>query len=197
VIAGLTRSLSQCPALRRAFACGALVGALAACHLSPRAVLGVPHEEPWLVLPLKTWFAEDRAEPEAIALCHPPICGPGLVVGVVRLTGHQARVAEASLREPGILVRALSTPKDPKAPVRTAASSRSMEEGASRGFALTLQRRDGSRPAHGAALGQRFGPDLRLVLVIGEEAQAVEATARRVAREHLGSSDVVSPPFSL
>ncbi|HEX2136138.1 MAG TPA: hypothetical protein VHG30_09585 [Microvirga sp.] len=51
---------------------------------------------------------------------------------------------------------------------------------------------DGSRPALGAALGRRSGPDLRVVLVIGREAEAVETTARRVAREHLGASGVVT-----
>jgi hypothetical protein len=197
VIAGLVRTLLQCPASRRAFACGAVVGALAACHLSPRAVQGVPFAEPWLVLPLATWFAEDRAHPEAIALCRPPVCGPGLVVGVVRLAGREAEAAAAALRDPAKLARALSMPKEPKAPVRTTASAKPIEAGPARGFSLTLHRPDGSRAAHGAVLGQRFGPDLRLVLVIGEEPGSVEASARRVAREHLGSADVVSLPFSL
>jgi hypothetical protein len=170
---------------------------LGACQLSPRAVQGVPFEEPWTVLPLHRWLAEDRAEPEAIAVCRPPVCGPGLVVGVVRLTGREADRTEAALAEPQRLARALSVPKDSKATVRAKAAARRLEAGSARGFALDLQRSDGSRPAHGAVLGQRYGPDLRLVLVIGEEAGLVETTARRVAREHLGAAGVVSLPSSL
>jgi len=197
VIARFVRSLLQCPAPRRAFACGALIGALAACHLVPQPVRGVPFTEPWLVLPLGTWLAEDRAEPEAIALCRPPVCGPGLVVGVVRLSGREAELAEAALRSPERLVRALSTPKDPKAPVQTVAVAKPLAAGTARGLTVALRRRDSTRPAYGAVLGQRFGADLRLVLVIGEAPDSVEATVRRVAREHLGSGDVVSPASTL
>ena len=130
-------------------------------------------------------------------MCRPPVCGPGLVVGVVRLGGREAETAAAALRDPARLARALSTPKDPKKPVQTTASAKRLEAGAARGFSLALHRSDGSRPAHGAVLGQRFGPDLRLVVVLGEEPEAVETAARRVAREHLGSDGVVSLPFSL
>ena len=197
MIADGLRTAFRCPAPRRAFACGVLLGALAACHFSPRAVEGVPFTEPWLVLPLNRWLAEDRAEPEAMAVCRPPVCGPGLVVGVVRLVGREAEIGDAVLSDPGKLVRALVTPKDSKAPVRATASARTLAAGAAHGFAMTVQRRDGTRPAYGAALGQRLGPQLRLVLVIGEDPETVEATARRVAREHLRVSGVASRPVSL
>jgi len=174
-----------------------LIGALGACHLVPQAVRGVPFEEPWLVLPLRSWLAENRAEPEAIALCRPPVCGPGLVVGVVRLSGREADLAEGALRSPERLARALSTPKDPKSTVQTAATAKPLVAGASRGLTLTLQRRDGTHPAYGAVLAHRFGADLRMVLVIGEDPDSVENTARRVAREHMGSGDIVSPASSL
>ncbi len=112
MIADGLRTAFRCPAPRRAFACGVLLGALAACHFSPRAVEGVPFTEPWLVLPLNRWLAEDRAEPEAMAVCRPPVCGPGLVVGVVRLVGREAEIGDAVLSDPGKLVRALVTPKE-------------------------------------------------------------------------------------
>jgi hypothetical protein len=137
-----------------------------------------------------------------MAICRPPVCGPGLVVGVVRLAGREADAAVAILRDPGRLARSLSIPKpskprDSTPAARTTASATHLEEGAARGFALTLRRPDGSRPAYGAVLGQRVGPDPRLVLVIGEEFAAVEDAARRVAREHLDSTGVVRPLFSL
>jgi hypothetical protein len=196
IVAGL-RTAFRCPALRRAFACGVLLGALAACHFSPRAVEGVPFTEPWLVLPLNRWLAEDRAEPEAMAVCRPPDCGPGLVVAVVRLVGREAEISDAVLSDPRRLVRALVRPSDPKTPVRATASAKTMAAGAAHGFLMTLQRQDGTRPAYGAALGQRLGQDLRVVLVIGEDRETVETTVRRVAREHLGSPDVATRPESL
>jgi hypothetical protein len=203
VIARLLRCLLQCPASRRAFACGVLIGALAACQLGPRAVLGVPFGDPWMALPLHRLLVEDRPEPEAMAACRPPDCGPGLAVGVMRLNGRDAAIAERTLGEPERLARALSAPRDAADPrsrrpvVRTAASAKRLQEGPTRGFSLAVRRADGGRSAHGAVFGQRFGGDLRVVLVVGEEQDAVEAAARRVAREHLASPGVVSWPFSL
>jgi hypothetical protein len=136
-----------------------------------------------MVLPLTEWLAEDRTEPEAIAACRPPVCGPGLVVSVVRVIGPEARAAEAALRQPGRLAEALSS----KRASRTAAAAKPIDAGAARGFTLAMSRRDGSRPAYGAALGGRAGADLRLVLVVGEDPDAVESTVRKVAREHLGA----------
>jgi hypothetical protein len=169
-----------------------VLGALAACHLVPRPVRGVPAAEPWLVLPLQEWLAEERTEPEAVAMCRPPECAPGLAVGVVRLAGPEADAAEAALRSPEKLGRSLSLPKRAGSPAGTVATAARLKAGPAEGFLLALRRPDGSRPAHGAALGRRSGPDLRVVLVIGREVEAVETTARRVAREHLGASDVVT-----
>ena len=190
------RRLLQCPASRRAFACGAVIAALAGCHLVPRAVEGVPFADPWLVLPLKEWLAEDRAEPEAVALCRPPVCGPGLVVVVVRLAGAEADQAETVLRDPARLAKALAEPRDPKARFPAKASAKPLEVGRAHGFAIALARADGTRAAYGAAVAQRSGPDLRVAVVIGEDQESVDETARRVAREHLGSG-VVTRGLSL
>jgi hypothetical protein len=164
-----------------------LVALLAACSLFPRAVQGVPAGEPWFALPLGGWLGEGRAEPEAVVACRPPECGPGLVVSVVRVFGRDAETAERILADPGPLSRALQAPKAGN-PSRTAVTLKPLQEGRTTGFAITLARRDGARrPAYGATLGQRSGEEVRVVLVIGEEAGAVEDTARRVARQHLGS----------
>jgi hypothetical protein len=190
VIADAVRNLLRCPAPRRAFACGAAIAALAGCHLVPRAVEGVPFSDPWLVLPLNEWLAEERAEPEAIALCRPPVCGPGLVVAVVRLTGAEADRAEAVLRDPARLAKALGAPRDPRPRFPARASAKRLDAGRARGFTVALARADGSRAAYGAAVGQRSGADLSVAIVIGEDPGSVEETARRVAREHLGSGVV-------
>jgi hypothetical protein len=164
-----------------------LVALLAACNLYPRAVQGVPAGEPWFALPLGGWLGEGRAEPEAMTACRPPECGPGLVAGVVRVSGADAEAAERILADPGPLARALEASKGGK-PSRTKTALKPLQEGRTAGFFIALARRDGGRRmAYGAALGSRSGETLRIVLVIGEEAQAVEDTARRVAREHIGS----------
>jgi hypothetical protein len=150
--------------------------------------MGVPPGEPWFALPLKRWLAEDRAEPEALAVCRRPECGPAMVVSVLRVTGPDADIAEAVLGRPERLRAALEDMKGRKSKVRSVAQVRRIEDGAFQGFALSLGRADGERrPAHAAALGRRAGAGLRLVLVIGEDEDAVEAAVRRVAAQHLGT----------
>lgn len=173
--------------MSRALSFVLIAGWLAGCGLYPSAVRGVPTDAPWFALPLNDWLDEDRAKPEAVAICRPPECGPGLVVSVVRVTGPDAAIAEGLLADPGPLARALQAPRSGK-PARTMVALRPLSEGATSGFAITLARRDGGRrPAYGAALGRPQGDGLELVLVIGEEAAAVEDAARRVARQHLGA----------
>ena len=70
----------------------------------------MPPGAPWEALPLRKWLAEDRAEPEALAFCAPPECRPGLVVGVVRLTGRDAEITDGILKNPERLARALRSP---------------------------------------------------------------------------------------
>jgi hypothetical protein len=163
---------------------GALL--LLGCSAYPRAVEGVPVGESWVALPLRSWLAEGRAEPQAVAICRPPDCGPGLVVSVLHLAGEDARTAGALLRNPEPLARALEKPK-PTSTVRTLAAVERLRAGRDRGFLLRLERADGGkRPAFGAALGREVEGALRLVFVVGDDGAAVEETVRRVAAEHLG-----------
>ena len=126
-------------------------------------------------------------EPEAVAICRAPECGTDMVAGVVLLTGEDARITGGLLDRPEPLVRAIARPK-PGGRAETAASVRRLRDGSGRGFLLTLARADGTRPpAYGAALGRETREGLRVVLVIGGNEEAVEATLRRVAVDHLGS----------
>jgi hypothetical protein len=162
--------------------------AVSACaSYYPQPVDGLSDDRSWLALPLRRWLADDRAEPEAVAICLPSDCGSGMVVSVVRTRGKDADEAETILNAPERLARALETMRDRKSKVRTVASVRKLESGAVRGFLLTLARADGDRPAFGAALGSRTAEGLRIVLAIGSDPNEVEATARRVAAKHLGS----------
>jgi hypothetical protein len=166
----------------------ALALSLATCGYIPRPVEGVPAGAPWEALPLRKWLAEDRAEPQALAFCAPPECGPGLAVSVVRLKGRDAQITHAVLRDPERLARALRSPAGRDKPVRTRISVEPLKDAPYPGFAISLAPADGRKaPAYGAALGRRSGESLDVVLVIGETEEAVQDTARRVAERELGS----------
>jgi hypothetical protein len=166
-------------------------GILSGCSLLslyPAGVRGLPAQESWAALPVGEWLGEGRGEPEAVAICRPPECGPAMAVGVIRLTGAGAEAAQAVLEDPKPLARALRDMKGRKLQVQTDVVVRHLRDGPFEGFTIKLGRKDNAlRPVLGAALGRRFGQDLRVVLVIGEDAEAVETTALHVAAEHLGT----------
>jgi hypothetical protein len=168
----------------------ALVSACASYY--PEPVNGLSDQQAWLALPLRRWLAEDRAEPEAFAICRPPDCGSGMAVVVVRTQGQDADRAETVLKRPELLARALEDMRgrknrNPKGTVRTVAAVERLTSGRLQGFVLSLNRPDGERPAYGASLGARTADGLRIVLAIGESREAVQATVLRVAAEHLRS----------
>jgi len=117
-----------------------------------------------------------------------------MVVAVVRTHGKDADEAEAVLRNPDRLARALGDMRDHKSKVRTTVSVRRLRDGYLQGFALALGREDGQRAAFGAALGRRTGDALDLVLAIGDDPDAVETTALHVAAEHLKPASSTSAP---
>ncbi|MEE1658372.1 hypothetical protein VB618_19410 [Microvirga sp. CF3062] len=161
---------------------------LSSCGYIPRPVAGVPPGTPWDALPLRKWLAEDRAEPVALSFCAPPECSPGLAVSVIRLTGKDAEVTEALLKEPERLARGLRSPAGRAKPVKTRITVERLRDGPLPGFAIDLAPADGGKPpAYGAAFGKREGEILSVVLVIGEAQDAVLATARQVAARELGS----------
>jgi len=161
---------------------------VASCGYIPRPVAGVPPGTPWDTLPLRKWLAEDRSEPVAMAFCVPPECGPGLAVSVIRLTGGDADVTEALLKDPERLARGLRSPSGRGKPVRTRITVERLQGEPHPGFAIDLAPADGGkRPAYGAAFGKREGEALSVVLVIGEVQDAVRETARQVAARELGS----------
>jgi len=173
--------------LRFSFPFLALALSLASCGYIPRQVAGLTVDASWDALPLRKWLAEDRSEPVALAFCAPPECGPGLAVSVVRLTGKDADITEAVLKEPERLAQALRSPAGRK-PLKTHITVERLTDGRYPGFAIDLAPIDGSkRPAYGAAFGRREGESLSVVLVIGEVQEAVRETAKQVAARELGS----------
>ncbi|MBD2749290.1 hypothetical protein IC232_21655 [Microvirga sp. BT688] len=161
---------------------------LASCGYIPRQVAGLSVDASWDALPLRKWLAEDRSEPVALSFCAPPECSPGLAVSVVRLTGKDADITEAVLKDPERLARALRSPTGRGKPVKTQITVERLRDGPYLGFAIDLAPTDGSkRPAYGAAFGRREGEALSVVLVIGEVQDAVRETAKQVAARELGS----------
>jgi hypothetical protein len=174
--------------LRPSFLFLALALSVASCGYIPRQVAGLRTDATWDALPLRKWLAEDRSEPVALAFCAPPECGPGLAVSVIRLTGKDADITEAVLRDPERLARALRSPVVREKPVKTHITVERLSDSRYPGFAIDLAPTDGSkRPAYGAAFGRREGETLSVVLVIGEVEDAVRETARQVAARELGS----------
>lgn len=161
---------------------------LASCGYIPRQVAGLSVDAPWDALPLRKWLAEGRSEPVALAFCAPPECGPGLTVGVIRMGGRDADITEAILKDPERLARALRSPAGREKPAKTHVAVERLTGVRYPGFVIALARADGNgRPAHGAAFGRREGETLLVVLVIGEDRDAVRETARQVAARELGS----------
>jgi hypothetical protein len=166
----------------------ALALSLASCGYIPRPVAGVPAGAPWESLPLRKWLAEDRAEPVALSFCAPPECSPGLAVGVIRLTGRDADMTEAVLKDPERLARGLRSPAGREKPVKTRIAVQPVKDAPYPGFAIDLaSAKDAAHAAYGEALGRREGESLLVVLVIGQEADSVHRTARQVAARELGS----------
>jgi hypothetical protein len=166
----------------------ALALSAASCGYIPRPVAGLPPGEPWGALPLRKWLAEDRAEPVALSFCVPPECRPGLAASVIRLTGRDADITDALLKNPERLARALRSPDGRDKPVKTLIQAERLTNAPYPGFAISLAPTDGRKPpAYGAAFGRRNGDELMVVLVIGEEAEAVRETVRHVAERELGS----------
>jgi hypothetical protein len=166
----------------------ALALSLTSCGYIPRPVAGLPPGDPWGALPLRKWLAEDRAEPVALSFCAPPECRPGLAAGVIRLSGRDAAITGALLKDPERLARALRSPAGRDRPVRAQISVERLKDASFEGFAITLAPADGGkRPAHGVALGRGDGETLMVVLVVGEDPETVRATARQVAERELGS----------
>ncbi|MGO4706083.1 hypothetical protein AB4072_09975 [Microvirga sp. 2MCAF38] len=156
---------------------------LGGCSYLPRNVEGVPENAPWFSLPLGPFLSEGRGELEAISACAE--CGPGIVAGVLRLTGPDADKAEAVSRNPQALARALSSTPGR---AEVVARAKPLLAASANGFILSLTRADAAKPpVWSASLTQRRNDGLLVILVIGGDEREVEATVRRVAARYCGT----------
>lgn len=141
--------------------------------------------EVWLALPLGAWLGplDGAGEPETIVACIGPQCPARLAAGIFRLTGEAARRAERDLRDSRALVaRVASAPE-------AEATGEAFAHAGLTGFTLTIAARsDRTRAIHAAALGRREGADLRVALVLGDDAAVVRAAAIQIADGAMGGA---------
>lgn len=187
---------------------------LASCAYVPVAVDGVTlrpdpaareGESPWVFVPTGAWITRDTIHPVSVGMCAVPACPERIAVAVVEARGVEARRLARTLRQPaGLVTRlvegnrrriALVTQANRsvsavvaarRTPLRIAARSRPLRHRAFSGFTLEMRRESGAaRTAHAAVLARPRGATLKVVIVIGEKADQVEAAVRTVAEANL------------
>lgn len=200
--------------LRAGFLAVLGLGLLASCAYVPVAVDGLPvrpdaaaqsSDNPWIFVPVGAWITRETARPVSVGLCGGNGCPGQIAVAVVDLTGEDARRAERTLRQPAGLAREIeagnrrrialvraaqrSVPAalaQRRLPPEVAASVQRLPQGRFQGFRLSLRRAaDGSRLSHAAVLSRRRAGALRVVIVIGPNAQQVETAAKMAAEANL------------
>lgn len=165
---------------------------LAGCLGGGRLLASLPADAEWIVFPVERWYARERGEPEGLVACIDAACPNRLMVGVVRLRGEAAREARRALDDPRRLAAfLLAQDRDDEIEVRRAIRTlvdvRPLEAGGLTGFAVVITGEGprAGRTAHGAALARVDGTELQIALSIGDDADAVEAAVRQIARETL------------
>lgn len=170
----------------------------------PDVAAGPASENPWIFVPANGWITRDTVTPVSVGACAASACPQKVAVAVIEARGAEARALQRSLSSPsGLATRlvegnrrriALVTQAQrgvPRAlaarriPQRITARSASFRHRSLIGFTLEMRRaatgRSEARPAHAAVLARAQGGTLKLVVVIGERAGPVQATARTVA----------------
>lgn len=187
---------------------------LASCAYVPVAVEGLPvrpdpaassSDNPWIFVPVGAWITRETARPVSVGMCGGVGCPGQISVAVVDLTGEDARRAERTLRQPQGLARDLeagnrrrialvraaqrnvpSAIAQRRIPPEVAASVQRLVSGRFQGFRLTMRRAaDGTRLSHAAVLSHRRAGALRVVVVVGPNAQQVETASKMAAEANL------------
>lgn len=199
--------------LRAGFLAVAGLWLLASCAYVPVAVEGLPvrpdpaaqsSDNSWIFVPVGAWITRETVRPVSLGMCGGAGCPGQISVAVVDLTGEDARRAERSLSQPAGLARELEAGNrrrialvraaqrnvpariaQGRIPPEVAASVQRFVHGRFQGFRLTMRRADGSRLSHAAALSRRRAGALRVVLVIGPNAEQVETAAKMAAQANL------------
>lgn len=142
--------------------------------------------EVWLAFPMSKWLGtrENAGRPEAVIACIAPTCRNRLAVGIFRLVGETADLAERDLRNPQMLARGLAAQESangetPSQPIDFDIAAHSLDDLS--GFTISMHAPQANGPTvHGAAIGRREGRDLRLILAVGDDMQVVLAALAQI-----------------
>jgi len=175
-----------------------LAFAAASCTPSGPPVKGVAETSDWFSLPLNQALEERQTRPEAISACNTAECPQRIAVAFMTARGREADRLELLLRKPSVLLEEMRHRKD-------MAQNRGKQPGAATspgtmaivpfvhngldGFAVTMNRQDGSHAVAGAALGWRNGHALSVVIGIGENKDMVMTAVTKAADQYRENSD--------
>ncbi|MBX9992908.1 hypothetical protein [Phreatobacter oligotrophus] len=174
----------------------------------PDVAAGPAPDTPWIFVPANGWITRDTVTPVSVGACAAPSCSQKVAVAVIEARGAEARTLLRSLQDPrGLATRVIEgnrrrialvtqaqrgVPRATAArriPLRVTARTAGFRHRDLGGFTLEMRRaaagRSDARPAHAAVLARPRGGSVKLVLVIGERAGPVQATARAVADANL------------
>ncbi|MCZ8314479.1 hypothetical protein [Phreatobacter sp.] len=174
----------------------------------PDVAAGAASDNPWIFVPANGWITRDTVIPVSVGACAATSCPQKVAVAVIEARGAEARALARSLNDPRSLVTRISegnrrrialvtqaqrgVPRATAArriPYRVVSRTAAFRHRTLSGFTLEMRRaaagRNEARPAHAAVLARSRGGTVKLVLVIGERAGQVQATARAVADANL------------
>ncbi len=89
--------------MRRAFALGAVFGALAglsACALLPEPIEGVERADEFIAFPVRAWMVRDDVRPISVAGCLVEPCAARVGLGVFDMTGAARQGVQRIVERP-------------------------------------------------------------------------------------------------
>jgi hypothetical protein len=186
----LGRARQSSLALAAGFAVSAMLGCSEFDRLAdyafPPSLPGLPESGSWVSLPVSRWVTEGGVTARAILACFAPSCPARVAVGLFRAEGADAALLAAILANPERLKRGLEEKdrRDPSPKRRLIKSQIAVErlrESPLPGFAMRLARADGSHAVQAVALATSGPGPASVLIVIGENAEAVRRVALSVA----------------
>ncbi|HEY0570468.1 MAG TPA: hypothetical protein VGD16_02905 [Enterovirga sp.] len=177
-------------ALAAGFAVSAILGCSELDRLAdyafPPSIPGLPESGSWVSLPVSRWVTEGGVTARAIVACFAPSCAARVAVGLFRAEGTDAALLAAILADPERLKRGLEE-KDRQDPspkrrlIKTEIAVERLRESPLAGFAVRLARPDGSHAVQAVVLATGARGPASVLIVVGENAEAVRRVALSVA----------------
>lgn len=175
--------------MRRAFALGAVFGALAglsACALLPEPIEGVERADEFIAFPVRAWMVRDDVRPISVAGCLVEPCAARVGLGVFDMTGAARQGVQRIVERPALLAADIAERDgrdrtEARRAITPVVTSAPLAVDGARGFQLSMARPDGTRAAHGVALTRVQGPSIRVVLAVADDPALALSAARQAA----------------